>query len=185
MEDQDYLVHYGVLGMKWGMHRAAKSGTSYKYTSHKTKSLEKKDTKAHQKYDKKLKRGSLHTIAGFASASAGLKRSAKYHINAADKKEAKWKEKKNKYSDKLNASRKSDANRQKYAKNTSTGKAIAQQVLAGPIGAGAYQKMRANGVSRGKAIVGTMAAEVLVGNIGTYALGSHVTTKSAKKKKTS
>lgn len=183
MEDQDYLIHYGVLGMKWGVHRAAKKGTTYKYTSHKTKSLEKKNKKTIAKYDKKLKKGSLHGVLAVASAASGLKGSTNYHVKAMEKKEAKWKSKKNKYSDKLAASKKSDSNRLKYAKKTSVGKGIAQQMLAGPIGAGAYQKMRANNVSRGKAIAATVASQALIGNIGTYAVGSYATTRSAKKKK--
>lgn len=141
-DDSDYLIHYGVLGMKWGMHRAAKKGTSYSYKSHKTKKLEKKA----------------------AVAKAKGKKNAAY------------------LADKAKASKKSDSNRQAYAKKTSVGKAIAQQYLFGPVGAGAYQKMRANKVDRWEAAIKTIAANTLVGDIGTYAYGSHSTTKTVKKK---
>lgn len=45
------LYHYGVLGMKWGVHRARKKGTTYAYKSHATKVYEKKATKAAKKGD--------------------------------------------------------------------------------------------------------------------------------------
>lgn len=41
----DELYHYGVLGMKWGMHRAKKKGISYTYKSHGQKKWEKKYNK--------------------------------------------------------------------------------------------------------------------------------------------
>lgn len=52
--NQDELYHYGVLGMKWGMHRAAKKGTTYTYQSHGQKKYNKKINKAVSKgkYDK-------------------------------------------------------------------------------------------------------------------------------------
>lgn len=37
---EDYLQHYGVLGMKWGQHRARKYGGTYKYKSLRTKGYE-------------------------------------------------------------------------------------------------------------------------------------------------
>lgn len=37
----DYLAHYGVLGMKWGIRRAAKKGVDYSYKSHATKKYER------------------------------------------------------------------------------------------------------------------------------------------------
>jgi len=43
------LYHYGVLGMKWGVRRARKKGTTYAYKSHATKVYEKKAAKAQKK----------------------------------------------------------------------------------------------------------------------------------------
>lgn len=42
----DELYHYGVLGMKWGIHRARRKGTTYSYKSMSTKSYEKKAERA-------------------------------------------------------------------------------------------------------------------------------------------
>ena len=39
------LYHYGVLGMKWGMSRAARKGQTYTYKSHGQKKWEKKIAK--------------------------------------------------------------------------------------------------------------------------------------------
>lgn len=43
------LYHYGVLGMKWGIRKARKNGTTYTYKSHGQKKWEKKLAKAQQK----------------------------------------------------------------------------------------------------------------------------------------
>lgn len=58
--DNDYLAHYGVLGMKWGIHRAAKKGTTYTYKSHATKKYERKAAKA-------LKKGNAAKAAKMAN----------------------------------------------------------------------------------------------------------------------
>lgn len=190
MDDQDYLIHYGVLGMKWGVRKARKTGGNYNYTSMKTKRLTKKAANA----------------------------------KAAGKKNA------GQIAAKAKASKQSDKNRLAYAKKTSVGKAIAQNLLLGPIYAQSYQKMRANGATRGKAIlknvtsraalmsipltgfiganaalnanlanmtmpqiinaVNTMGAAYRVSNTaaaaaGSYIAGNKATTSSAKKKKKS
>lgn len=46
------LEHYGVLGMKWGVHKAKKKGTTYTYKSHSTKKYERKAKKAGNKGNK-------------------------------------------------------------------------------------------------------------------------------------
>ena len=46
MQNDNYLQHYGVLGMKWGVRKAEKEGRTYKYKSHYTKRYEKKAAKA-------------------------------------------------------------------------------------------------------------------------------------------
>ena len=43
------LCHYGVLGMKWGIRKARKNGTTYTYKSHGQKKMEKKLANAERK----------------------------------------------------------------------------------------------------------------------------------------
>ena len=47
--ESDELYHYGVLGMKWGIHRAKKKGVEYSYKSHGQKKYEKKLAKLDKK----------------------------------------------------------------------------------------------------------------------------------------
>lgn len=63
MNETNELYHYGVLGMKWGIRRARKQGSSYTYRSMGQKKLErrlkkqttaKKDAKTIQKTQNKL-----------------------------------------------------------------------------------------------------------------------------------
>lgn len=108
MEEQDYLIHYGVLGMKWGVRK----DRNYKYTSMRTKHLTKKAAKA----------------------------------------KAKGKKNAEKLASKAKTSKQIDRKLLSYAKKTSTGKALAQNLLMGPAGAKSYATMRATGSSRKKAV---------------------------------
>lgn len=106
----DYLAHYGVLGMKWGMRRAAKRGETYTYKSYSTKKYQKKAAKEKKAAKKKV------------------------------------------YESRAELSEKLDKKEQDIARNTSTGKVIATRVLTAGLGAKAYQRIQAMGVSKGKAV---------------------------------
>lgn len=54
-DTSDELRHYGVVGMKWGMRRAAKKGTTYSYKSHGQKKYEKRLAKQTSKNAKEQK----------------------------------------------------------------------------------------------------------------------------------
>lgn len=70
--NQNELMHYGVLGMKWGVRRARKKGTTYKYKSMSTRRYEKKVDKAKQKGDTEKAK----------TMSKRLERSRQYDKNA-------------------------------------------------------------------------------------------------------
>lgn len=69
---EDFLAHYGVLGMKWGIRRAAKKGQTYQYKSHATKKYEKAAAKLAAKAEKK---GSEKLAAKSAKMANRAKRS--------------------------------------------------------------------------------------------------------------
>lgn len=51
INEKNELKHFGVMGMKWGIHRANKKGTDYTYRSHGTKSYAKRAEKARKAGD--------------------------------------------------------------------------------------------------------------------------------------
>lgn len=70
-QSDDELMHYGVLGMKWGMRRAKKKGTTYKYKSFSTKRYERKAAKTTDINKKKI-----YTNRAKASAKIDAKEQA-------------------------------------------------------------------------------------------------------------
>lgn len=72
------LYHYGIKGMKWGVHRAKRSTDSNGLT------------RASKRYDKKVSRGSLHNVVGLAFENQGMKKAADRQYKKGNFKEAKW-----------------------------------------------------------------------------------------------
>lgn len=140
MNDQDYIIHYGVLGMKWGHRKAAKYGRTYKFESSTTRHY-------------KDRRDRLNVKASKAKS---------------DKRRTKLQAKAKKANLRAVRSASLDRKAQKYASKTSTPKAVAQSLLFSDGGRG-YAAMRASGVSRGKALaraalLGSDVNEALVVN---------------------
>lgn len=150
---REELYHYGVLGMKWGMHRAKKKGQEYQYQSLRTKLARK----AASSLDKNAKK--IESKAKEYSKSGQLNKAKKYEIKAKDARinadfQKKW----------ANASSKHDRGMQNIAKNMSTGKAIVETLLTGGWNK-TYHSIRVSGegsISKGKAAIATIVG-------GTYA----------------
>lgn len=122
--ESNYLAHYGVLGMKWGVRKDPRGLDSYK--SHGQKKWEKKREKAFQRTADDVLRGK--------NAARSLHKAAK-----ADNKLEMFKER--------------DRRRAEYAKQTSSGRSIARSLLMGPSFNGNYHRYRATGMSEGMSAV--------------------------------
>lgn len=98
-ENKNELVHYGVLGMKWGVRRERKkSGTvynNYKKATNKLNKLTSKVEKKKQKFEKANRKAINARYKMFATegsiAAAKAKADAKeYELNKAVNKASKW-----------------------------------------------------------------------------------------------
>lgn len=163
-ERQDELYHYGVLGMKWGIRRAARKATS---------DARSQLRKADRDYTRAINKAS-GTFIGKKRREAAKRnmeeKGAKYEEAKKTYKDA-YTKAKSEAVDKLYSKQSKEAN--KRVNEMSMGKAFAQSALLGSYGALKYNEARARGTTRGKA-----AVEAILYNYGNNAtLGALSTAK--------
>ena len=110
--DRDFLQHYGVLGMKWGVRK----NPEYTYQSHATKKYGRKASK----YAAKLTK-----LKSSGSDNAKIQKTA---------------EKMNVFKNRQKKSQELDKQEQEGAKNVTTGKAVATRLLFGGAMSKAYHQ---------------------------------------------
>lgn len=153
VREKDYLMHYGVLGMKWGVHRAAKKDSN-------VRKAKKEYKQASREYNRSFNKAYNRSIAAYSPIKKHRENNDKRWNEAYDKaqnlrkaKETYKKTKKEaeqKVVNKLYSKQNSKSN--KAIANMSTGAAIAQSMLLGSYGAMKYNEARAKGKSTGRSV---------------------------------
>lgn len=131
-----YLMHYGVLGMKWGQHRAAKNVTkaaNRKASAKEWDELSKEARKrGNTKQADKYKRYAAEDRAKSSQYSKRARDIESKHVSRTDQKTY------------------------DRVKKTSTVKLVGESLAVGTYGALKYNEVRANGASRGLSILNSI-----------------------------
>lgn len=151
----DELMHYGVLGMKWGVRKAVRTDSNVRSAKSDYKNAKKAYSKS---FNKAYRNSSLHPITQFATKKGRAKsdalweqanRDAQRTILAKTKYKSAQKKARNGAAKSIKGGYTAEAKRN--IANMSTGKAVAQSFLMGSYGAAVYSNARTKGMSRGKA----------------------------------
>ena len=147
MQRNDELMHYGVLGMKWGQRRARKNYEKAKRAKESAKEWDQisrhKKSKGNVKGSDRATRNAAQDRADAKKYEAKAKRIEKKHIGRAGGKKA-----------------------YDYTKNQSTGKALAKSMLMGTYGTLKYNKARSQGKGRAASAVRGVGANLVSQNTG-------------------
>lgn len=165
MQRNDELMHYGVLGMKWGQRRARKLAKKADLYSSRSKYIRSDIARAKKN----------PATANNPAIGANEKLANKYSQKAA---KARAKSKNiEQYHTKMAGGKKA----YDYTKNQSTGKAIAKSMLLSTYGAHKYNQARSQGDSRLKA--GAKGIGYANANALTYGAASVIEPRVNKKRK--
>lgn len=159
--DNSYLMHYGVLGMKWGIHRAQKN--------------KKKAQNA------KVSANEWDELAKNAKARGETKAASKYREYAAKDRAAAQRYQTK--SQKIEQKHKDRTSVKTYnrVKNTSTAKLIGESMVLGTYGALKYNQARASGMKRGMSVVTGLLGGTL--DMATLGVWRHAEPRRTAKKK--
>lgn len=164
--NQNYeLVHYGVLGMKWGVRRARRKEAKQRYRDRTDKAF-KEYERTIANIEKPYKRGQNLSDKDLARQEAAERK----YSNAAAKAKSDYKKEKvdrsgdAKIANRLYSKQSKEANRR--VTSMSTGKAVCESFLLGSYGALKYNEAKGRGVSTGKSV-----AEAIIYNWGNSMTG--------------
>ena len=159
MYNEDYLIHYGVKGMKWGVRRAKK--------------FESKAASARNSARE------LNAMASYEKAKGNVNRSNAYSKRAlSDTTKAIKYEQKSKREIKKQDFRDSRAN---ISRSRSLGARLATNVLTGPFANRTYNSVRAAGGGVWAARGATLATGAIFGPVGHLAVSAIMTSDAGRK----